>query len=534
VTATASARAADTDIDADPDSAGGPHPIMAPVDVDEPTAVPPALRGWRDPSPLTGWYLTVLLTVIGGFTRLWALTVPQGKQFDEVYYATEAQEMLRYGYENNPGYGFIVHPSVGKWCIAITSYFFGNNELGWRLAPAIAGTACVFMIIRIARRMFRSNLMGAIAGSLMIMDGVSMVLSRIALLDIFLETFVLAGFGALVIDRDQFRSRLARFLADGGDARAGVPALGPRPWRMVGAILLALACGVKWSGLSFLVLFALASLAWDFGALKAAGVRWRWNASLRRSWLGAVGSLGFTSLATYAFTWLGWWAGENSYNRHWADTVPAKGVARVIPGWIRSLIDYHSNAYRFHSTLDTTHPYKATAWSWLALGRPILFTFDQTPDGQSGKSTCGAAKCVSEVLLIGTPLMWWAFVPVLLWLLWHWATTRDWRAGAVLVAFIAGWVVYLPYPRRTSFLFYMAPLMPFLILGLTLALGTLIGAARVPSMRLLRYTPNWGVLLASLYLGVVVADFAWMWPVFADVTMTYRTWQEHMWFPSWV
>ena len=214
--------------------------------------------------------------------------------------------------------------------------------------------------------------------------------------------------------------------------------------------------------------------------------------------------------------------------------MPAKGVARLIPGWIRSLIDYHSNAYRFHSTLDTTHPYKATAWSWLALGRPILFTFNQTPDGQSGKSTCGAAKCVNEVLLIGTPLMWWAFVPVLLWLLWHWATTRDWRAGAVLVAFVAGWAVYLPYPKRTSFLFYMAPLMPFLILGLTLALGTLIGAARVPSMRLLRYRPNWGVLLAALYLGAVVADFAWMWPVYTDVTMTYRTWQEHMWFPSWV
>ena len=228
MTATASAPAADTVADAAPRRAAPGHGAGRTS-----TNRPRSRRrcaGWRDPSPLTGWYLTALLTVIGAFTRLWALTVPQGKQFDEVYYATEAQEMLRYGYENNPGYGFIVHPSVGKWCIAITSYFFGNNELGWRLAPAIAGTACVFMIVRIARRMFRSNLMGAIAGSLMIMDGVSMVLSRIALLDIFLETFVLAGFGALVIDRDQFRSRLARFLADGGDAarrcsRAGTAAV---------------------------------------------------------------------------------------------------------------------------------------------------------------------------------------------------------------------------------------------------------------------------------------------------------------------
>ena len=38
--------------------------------------------------------------------------------FDEVYYATEAQELLRYGYEDNRGYMFIVHPPLGKWLIA--------------------------------------------------------------------------------------------------------------------------------------------------------------------------------------------------------------------------------------------------------------------------------------------------------------------------------------------------------------------------------------------------------------------------------
>ena len=69
------------------------------------------------------------------------------------------------------------------------------------------------------------------------------------------------------------------------------------------------------------------------------------------------------------------------------------------------------------------------------------------------------------MLLIGTPLMWWAFVPMLLWLAWHWITTRDWRAGAVWVAFLAGWLVWFQNLKRTMFLFYMAPLVPFLIIG---------------------------------------------------------------------
>ncbi len=75
--------------------------------------------------------------------------------------------------------------------------------------------------------------------------------------------------------------------------------------------------------------------------------------------------------------------------------------------------------------------------------------------------------------------MWWAFVPVLLWLVWHWLTTRDWRAAVVWVAMVAGWLVWFPDLKRTMFLFYMTPLIPFLILGVTLALGMIIGPAVV-------------------------------------------------------
>ena len=81
------------------------------------------------------------------------------------------------------------------------------------------------------------------------------------------------------------------------------------------------------------------------------------------------------------------------------------------------------------------------------------------------------------MLLIGTPVLWWAFVPMLLWLAWHWITTRDWRAAAVWVAFLAGWLFWFQNLNRTMFLFYMAPLVPFLILGLTLALGVMLGPA---------------------------------------------------------
>ena len=131
--------------------------------------VPSALEQWHDPNPRAGWLVAAFMVLLASVTRLWDLGFPQGKSFDEIYYSTEAQEMLRFGYEDNSGYMFIVHPPVGKWLIAFTSELWSGgsastNSVGWRLAPAIAGIVSVLLITRIARRMFHSNFFGGVAG----------------------------------------------------------------------------------------------------------------------------------------------------------------------------------------------------------------------------------------------------------------------------------------------------------------------------------------------------------------------------------
>lgn len=514
------------------------------ADADGRRPIPAALAAWRDPHPWLGWGLTLAVAALAALTRFWSLGFPPGKIFDEIYYATEAQEVWRFGYEDNRGYMFIVHPPLGKWLIGLTSAIWGNNSLGWRVAPAVAGVVAVIVMVRIARRMFRSDLFGVIAGLLLTMDGVSLVLSRTALLDAFLETFVLAAFGALVLDRDQMRARLGRLVADGADLTGGAPTLGPRPWRFAAGVLFGLACGIKWTALSFLVLFIIASVVWDRGALKAAGVRRAGRAMWWRSAVPGLGSLIATPVAVYLFTYLGWFTGENGWGRHWADTHgPSTKLDLLglhipfswawVPDPIRALGAYTLQAYRFHETLYTPHTYQSSPWSWLVLGRPVDFYYNGTG------TSCGASSCSREILLIGTPLMWWAIVPMLLWLAWHWFTTRDWRAAAVWVAFAAGWCVWFQDLKRTMFLFYMAPLMPFLILGLTLGLGVMTGsgvratgdgARDAATLRRRR----WGAAGVAVYLGLVVADFVWMWPIYTGGLLTYAQWHAHMWLPSWV
>ncbi|MEO9138888.1 MAG: phospholipid carrier-dependent glycosyltransferase [Jatrophihabitans sp.] len=533
---------------AEPDDVEASHPARP---------VPPQFAAWQDPRPALGWLVTLGVLALAAFTRFYALGFPPGQNvipkngmnFDEVYYAVEAQEMLRYGYEDNRGYMFIVHPPLGKWLIALSERLVGGtdssqyltNSLGWRIAPAVIGTLGVIVLARTVRRMMRSNLFGAIAGVLMSLEGLSLVLARTAILDIFLQFFIICGFAALVVDRDKMRERLGQLVVDGADLSRGAPSLGPRPWRLIAGVMLGLACGVKWSGLSFFVIFALMSLVWDRAALKSAGVRRPLRSWAQRSVLPAVGSLFAVPIGTYLLTWIGWFTGEDSWNRHWAD---AHGSSATlfgfipfnwgwVPGPIRSLGDYHYNAFLFHEGLDSPHAYQSNPWSWWVLGRPVDFYYD------GSGTACGAKSCSREILLIGTPLMWWAFLPVMLWLAWHWFTTRDWRAGAVWFAVIAGWLVWFQNLDRTMFLFYMAPLVPFLVIAVTLALGVMLGPGlpvHGPPDQLAasRRRRLWGIAGATGWLALVVVDFAWMWPIFTGGLLTYDVWHAHMWLPSWV
>ena len=64
-------------------------------------------------------------------------------------------------------------------------------------------------MVRLARRMTGSTLLGLVAGLLLMLDGLQFVLSRLALLDIFVALFMLMGVACVMNDRDWFRRRLA-------------------------------------------------------------------------------------------------------------------------------------------------------------------------------------------------------------------------------------------------------------------------------------------------------------------------------------
>ncbi len=490
-------------------------------------------------SAFWGWAGPLLVTAFGTFLRFNRLSVPGSVIFDETYYVPDALGILRFGVEHNyissrnsliargdphifaPGGEFVVHPPFGKILIAAGEGLFGLTPFGWRFAAAVVGSLSILMLARIARRMTRSTLLGCVAGLLLSLDGLEFVMSRTALLDIFVMFWVLAAFGCLVVDRDVTRAALveatARLPRDDTPPRLGI-----RWWRLGAGLCLGLACASKWNGIWFVPAFTALSLAWDMGARRAAGFRRPEGSAIAREGAARLGSLVLLPAATYLATWTGWFASSTGYDRNWA---AQHGVHVPVISGLMSLFEYHKAMLGFNTGLATHHPYQSQPWTWLVLSRPVSFFWCPT----SGPHPACSGNKAQEVLAIGTPLIWWTSIVTLLVCLGWWLTRRDWRAGAILLGVAAGWLPWFAFSGRTQFSFYSVSFVPFLVLSITLCLGLVIGPARASAGRRAA-----GAAAAGAYLLAVLADFAYLYPVLAAKVIPYSQWLARMWYHGWI
>ncbi|GCD91515.1 phospholipid carrier-dependent glycosyltransferase [Nocardioides sp. LS1] len=518
--------------------------------------------------PVVGWASAIAVMLFSFFLRVWHLGSPHEFEFDETYYAKDAWSLAHFGYVRDyqpdanaqildghtmdqwkDGPSMIVHPEVGKWLIAMGEKAFGMDPFGWRIAAAVVGSLMILVMCRLARRITGSTALGLVAGLLLSFDGLQFVLSRLALLDIFVAFFVLCGVACLVNDRFWLRARIARLQPETvtGGGWGPVRRVLFRPWLLLGGICWGLALGSKWEAAYPLAAFGVLSWLWSAGARRSFGVRWPVLKAAVVDGIPAFVQVVLVAVLVYVASWTGWLIHAQEYETHlsatqythyaggkdWPtrDQKDASGFGEVVQS-LDSLAHYHRDVYMFHTHFlnDSTHTYASKPSGWLLLNRPVGVAADV--DIKPGTQGCHASPdsdCLRQVLLIGTPAIWWAGILALLYAVATWVGGRDWRFGIAVVGTASTWLPWLQYDDRPIFLFYEVVTLPFVVLALTLAMGKMIGTSTQPSPR-----RTAGVIAAGSYFVIALINFAWFWPIFTNQLLTHSEWLDRIWFQRWV
>lgn len=446
------------------------------------------------------------------------LGVPTEQIFDEVYHARTAMEYLAgvspYEWTHPPLAKLILASGVwllhGQWDLAAKT-FTEAQTFSWRFTSLLFGALTLPIFYALSRSMTDNRKVATAATAMLALDGVFFVQSRVAMTNIYEVCFILLGvLGLWCYVKTSERKML--FLAGFG---------------------LGLAIATRWSslyawglsGLVLLVRYALLYLraAWivEPPSVKAR-LKSLWRALVEPASLKEIGLTLLAMIALPAALYLLTYipnvlqgSGDWLFKLVRWDPLYQSGWSKVIA--------LQGDMWRYHATLNATHPYAAPWWSWPLMLRPTWYYFHDWHNGS-----------LSGVWAMGNAFVWWASMPAL-----AFVGYKGWleKKPAFLLVALFGyglWVMWGVQPRPLLYMHYMFESIPFACLALSL-----IGAwlwkdpepdapaepAPVPA---LSRTARRGVVVT--YAALVAGWFVFYYPLLSALPIPWWFYQLHVWF----
>ena len=376
--------------------------------------------------------------------------------FDEIYFGRTAYEITHNinVYENT-------HPYLGKLLIIPGIQVFGMTPFGWRFMNALFAGLLIFMAYYFALHLFRKHIYAFSAAFLTTYSFMHLAQARIGLIDTFGVLFVFISYFYLY--RFIVKQQLSRLLISG--------------------VFFGLAAAVKWSavfsavGFVFIALYLLAS---------------RYPLSERFSGYRLL-LYGLLSYAVLAFL---------VYAVSFFDIYTQTGS-------IQSIIDYNTNMYNYHSTLQATHPYSSSWWAWPLDLKPMGY-YKDVKDG-----------LLQSINTFGNPAIFWMGMVAIGYLLYVSIRRHTLEAVFILLAFLG---LYLPYifVGRLMFIYHFYYAVPFLILSI------------VYMMKDTSEKFAWFGKVHLVYLFVVAGLFLLFYPVLSGYAIDKPYVDEWLrWFSTW-
>lgn len=418
-------------------------------------------------SSARNFHIALLLILLFAFvTRAWRVAYPPEYVFDEVYHALTAKLISRndpraYEWWHAPVEPHTAiewtHPPMAKLFQAAGIQVFGENARGWRASSVLFGVLSIWLIARVAKEVTGSSRVALVSAVLFSFDGLNLVLSRIAMNDIHLVSFVLLTIWMYWKYRQQMFAE-----------KMGVVYL------LATAVSFGLTIATKWSGVILL------------GVMLVDQIYVR--LSLREIALRQAGQAVLAFLIIVPLVYLG------SYSQ------------MFLQG--KSLQHFKDLTYQmwwYHTNLEATHAYQSTPVQWVLNLRPVWFyvTYSGT--------------LPAHIYAQGNPLLMWfglvVAISFVLKMLVHkkilliqekhktlqvQLTLKGWQEHQyfLLLCYVVLWVPYLLSPRIMFFYHYMLAV-PFLCILTALFLERLWKGEK-------SYLILGGVILAS----IVVCFFA--------------------------
>ncbi|PSN14191.1 dolichyl-phosphate-mannose--protein O-mannosyl transferase [filamentous cyanobacterium CCP5] len=422
--------------------------------------------------------------------RWWRLGAINELVFDEVYYVQFAVDYLR----GQPV--FDAHPPLGKYLIAIAialgqpwadwlgwaqndgvgvlvspiSYRWLNGLVGATL-PGLVGLLAYQLMPAGSQKLDQQRRGFALAAAgLMILEGFTLVESRLALINIY---WVMLG-----------------VLGQLGLMRSG-------PWRLVGGMALGAAVSVKWNGAGFLLGLWL---VWGLG---------RWLPTLRQ--------IPVARLKTWEFLVYALLVPGLTYLLLWIPHLLAN------PG---GLIAIHQQLWQVHERIaqqSEAHPYCSAWYSWPLMLRPLAYFYEQmtTPVGTT---------VITDIHGMGNPLSWWLGTAAIVALVGKGVSSLRSRVSKnvsaldpvaiyLLVNFAANWLPWVAIQRCTFLYLYLGSLV-----FAQMALAWLLSRWYVTGQRFPVYL---------LFALIAVAFLFWL-PIFIGLPLDSDGFWQRMWLRSWV
>lgn len=143
------------------------------------------LRWFQKPENLVAIGLAAVLLILH-FVIIDQVT---SQMFDEQHYVKAADRFL-----DGESMGNVEHPPLGKLILALGIWAFGDGPFGWRFFPVLFGTASILLFYLVCGNLTPRRWVPLGAVFLFAFDNDHFAQSHVAMLEVFVVTFMLAAF----------------------------------------------------------------------------------------------------------------------------------------------------------------------------------------------------------------------------------------------------------------------------------------------------------------------------------------------------